>query len=539
VDRSLWLLLGLQARGRVRRLARLLASVRGGLLVLFGAGVFVLMLWPSLTGDLPAGRRVDDVRRLGPLFLAAMCLYFLVFATGERALTFTPAEVNWLFPAPYHRRQLLLYKIAGMGGGLLITAAIITVVARAYYTNYIAAFGGLVLTAFFLQLVSMLIALITCALGEHAFTRRRQITLGLVALVLVIAVLQVGIEPVPGGWEQLAERVEQSPVLHAILTPLRWFVDALTADRLSDFALPAALCLALDILLVLAVLALDAHYLETAAAASERAYTRLEKIRQTGSVALGAAGRARFALPPLPSWGGIGPLAWRQLTTALRSPRALIGVVLVFGIATMPFALSGGDPEAPGSSAGAAAGMLIVLSVAVPQMIPFDFRSDMDRMEVLKTLPVKPWRIVVGQLLTPVLLLTFLQWLALAGVQIWWQRFDPLLIALAAFAPLLNGFLVGLENLLFLWYPARQLPTTPGDLHQFGRQMLLLVAKTLGLMVAVLPAALLGWSVLLVGGGLPLASAIAWVVLLGPLIGLIPLLALAFERFDVSRDVAP
>jgi hypothetical protein len=537
VDRSLWLLLGLQARGRLRRLARLIASVRGGLLVLFGVGMFVLMLWPSFTGDTPAGQQVGEVRRLGPLFLAAACLYFVIFATGERALTFNPAEVNLLFPAPFARRHLLLYKLASMVGGIVIASGLLAIVMRAYRVNVIAAFVGLFLTMFFLQLVSMLIALVTCALGEHAFTRRRQLALAVLALIALAVVVQVGIERFRGGWDRIAEEVERSPLVQALLTPLRWFVDAITAERLwPDLVVAAALSLAVDIILVIGVLALDAHYLETAAAASERAYVRLERIRQTGNVALGAPA-ARFALPGLPFWGGLGPLAWRQLTTAIRSPRALIGVLLVFALTLTPVALQGGDADEQNPGANFAGGVMVLLSMIVPQMIPFDFRSDMDRIEVLKTLPAPAWRVALGQLLTPALILTLLQWLAVVGVQIAWQRVDPFLTAFAAFAPLLNTYLVGLENLLFLWYPTRQLPTTPGDLHHFGRQMLLLLAKMLGLLLAALPAALLGWVVLLLGGGWPLASAAVWVVLLVPVIAIVPLVALAFDRFDVSRDV--
>src|SRR5262249_33286567 len=149
-----------------------------------------------------------------------------------------------------------------------------------------------------------------------------------------------------------------------------WFVDAITAERLwPDLAVAAALSLAIDMVLVIGVLALDAHYLETAAVASERAYVRLERIRQTGHVALGApAARARFARPGLPCWGGIGPLAWRQLTTAIRSPRALIGVVLVFAITLMPIVLQGGDADAQNPGSNFAGGIMVLLSMIIPQM---------------------------------------------------------------------------------------------------------------------------------------------------------------------------
>ena len=56
----------------------------------------------------------------------------------------------------------------------------------------------------------------------------------------------------------------------AILEPFRWFVRAFTAQRVwPDFVRWAGLGLAADVGLLMVVFALDAHYLESAAAACE------------------------------------------------------------------------------------------------------------------------------------------------------------------------------------------------------------------------------------------------------------------------------
>ena len=52
----------------------------------------------------------------------AMLLYVvltILTSLGERAIYFSPSEVDFLFPAPFSRRQILLYKILGS-----VTAAI-------------------------------------------------------------------------------------------------------------------------------------------------------------------------------------------------------------------------------------------------------------------------------------------------------------------------------------------------------------------------------------------------------------------------------
>ena len=54
------------------------------------------------------------------------------------------------------------------------------------------------------------------------------------------------------------------------------------------------------------------------------------------------------------------------------------------------------------------------LSVFLTTLVPFDFRGDIDRMATLKSLPIAPWRLALGQLLTPTLVLAAMQWLAVA-----------------------------------------------------------------------------------------------------------------------------
>ena len=40
------------------------------------------------------------------------------------AISFRPAEVDFLFPAPFHRRELLIYKLAKMLLGTVFMALI-------------------------------------------------------------------------------------------------------------------------------------------------------------------------------------------------------------------------------------------------------------------------------------------------------------------------------------------------------------------------------------------------------------------------------
>src|SRR6516165_1284837 len=115
MPRALWLLIGLQIRAWLRFALRNVSSVRGVLVLLLGLFVFgsmiVSMLFNASMGNRP---NTENLGRFGPLGLLAMCLMNFFLATGERVFSFRPAEVDFLFPGPFTRRQLLMYKVVGI-----------------------------------------------------------------------------------------------------------------------------------------------------------------------------------------------------------------------------------------------------------------------------------------------------------------------------------------------------------------------------------------------------------------------------------------
>ncbi|MCI0462816.1 MAG: putative ABC exporter domain-containing protein [Gemmataceae bacterium] len=539
MDRALWLLGWLRLVGWLRRIGRSLTTVRGALLVVVGALVFLPWVLSPLLVDAPPTRDLEPVQRWGPLVLAGYCLLNLLLAS-EGALTFSPAEVNFLFPGPLGRRQLLGYKLLSVVSGGLLTAVLMALFLRHLTSNLLAGLLGLFLTTLFLQLLPMALALVASSIGARAYNRQRKIVLLLVALAVVIALVPHLGELTGRDRERALAELEQSPIVQTLLAPFGWFVQAFTAEQLwPDLLQYLGLSLLVNVVLVGLIFLLDAHYLEASATASERVYARLERLRRGGPAALslGNPGKARLAVPALPWWGGIGPIVWRQLVTLARSLLALVTVMVLAVVFALPpvMAESGGPDTGP----ILALTLIGLMALFISPLLPFDFRGDLDRLEVLKTLPLAPWRIALGQVVVPALVLTLVQLLMLGGLQLYWGKGEPLLLAAMAFGPVLNLLLVLLDNLLFLWFPTRQ-PTaaTPGDLQTMGRQMVLWMAKMVALAGMLFFAFLFGAAAFVLGGQSVVVGGITgWVVLAGCVVGLVPLLALAFRRFDVSRDM--
>ncbi len=536
MNNALWLLIGLQLRGWLRYLGRSLRTVRGALLALVGLSVFVL--WLLLVVLTPARSAVppEQVRLLGPGALVLYCLVNVLLSSNERAIYFTPAEVNFLFTGPYSRREVLGYKIVSTLLIGLPTTLLMAAFLHGYAPWFPAAYTGLLLMFIFMQLFSMAISLIATSIGARLYTRGRRLFLAAVVGIGAIVVFQSGALAPGSNPRALFEEIARTPAWQTLTRPLGWFFDTFLATGLPDLVVSALLALLVDLALLGVVLSLDAHYLEAAASASARVYARIQRMRRAGLAgdAPSASGTVRLSLPALPWWGGIGPTLWRQMTTAMRGLGRLIVVVSILGL-LLGLPLMGGLRE-EGELAPKLAGLLPWLTVFLTTLVPFDFRGDLDRMAFLKTLPIPAWRLAIGQLLTPVLLITGVQWLLLAVVFAFEPGSAPWLVALTAFALPFNFLLFALENLFFLLFPMRLVAASPGDFQALGRNVLFLMAKMAFLLVVSLLAAavglLVGWLTRSVAAGV----AAAWPVVVLSGAALVPLVALAFRAFDVSRD---
>jgi hypothetical protein len=551
MDRALWMLMQLRFKGWLRQLRRALLTVKGVVVALLCLLCFapliisLIISWLAATPPASA-EHAEAIRRFVPLVLLALCVGNIATAAGEKAIAFSPAEVNLLFTAPFSRRQLLAYKLVFDFCFVLVIALVMAICFSPFTSRFGAAFVGIVLGFMFLHLILMTVVLIGSMVGAQAYNRRRRWALAILAALGMLVFLHIGSGIFELSPSELLERAEQAPALVVVLTPFRWYVNAFTATQywpeLAQWVLPG---LAVDIGLVVIVFALDAHYLETAANAGEKIYANLQKMRSGGLAAAfqSRPGKARFRLPDLPWWGGIGPIAWRQLTAAPRS-HGLMGYILLLAvILVIPIIVSQKTDPLQSHLAPLTIGFMAWISFLLTPMITFDFRSDLDRMDVLKTVPLRASRIVLGQLLTPVLITTLVQWLLLVILIFLGHRFDILLGAIVFVVPF-NLLLFGIDNLLFLWYPTPPVAATAGSFQMMGRNMLLMMAKFIfvGLIGGAtgLVAVPVYFLMDLAQGPSWLASlTVAWLLLTGFAIGLVPLVALAFRRFDVARDMPP
>lgn len=542
MHRALLKLFRLRMYGGLRRRLRHLKTVRGVVFFMVGVAVLAFCVNAGSLGSTSAEvSRVfsnEDTfkrpaREVMPFLLLAACLVTVATTSGP-AIYFSPAEVNFLFAGPFGRRWLLLYKFLFFATGAAISGLIVAVLLPHYAGGRAAAFTGAFLSLVFIQLFSVSIGLVAQIIAERAYTRLRRCVLLAVALAVALGCWPVVASGMDRGFVAILSGFRHTLIGTVLLAPFEVFVMTFSAERIyPDLLLWGSAAVAIDAAMLGAMIWADANYYEAATATSQKMYRRWQRVRRGGMVWSSEA-TAAWHLPAPPPLGGVGPIAWRQLTTAVRTSGKVLVVLLIVATVGGPLLiLSGGH----GTSPWTAVGILVWATVFfLPRVFNFDFRNDVEHLAELKALPLAPMVVGAGQLVVPVLLLTLLHLVALCGAAVSATGVTrALLLGIVPFILPLNVLLFGLENLIFLLFPTRLVPLGRVDFEFFGRMLVEFAIKCSLIAAACCLAVILGAVAYRAAGqSWALFGLVAWLVLSSAAIATLPCVGWAYRRFDVS-----
>lgn len=542
MPRALLKLLWLKMRGNARRALRVQGNPKRLILLVVGAVAVVLWLSPLVFVAASSHRTPDDgefTRVFGPLILAAFVFLALFASSGDNAIAFQPAEVDLLFPGPFTRRQLLAYKLVSGMIASIFAATIFSIVFMRHAGSWPNAFVGILLSLWFIQFLGAGIALVKQIIGELSYTRIRRVALAVVTVGVVAALAMIVERQTFTDVYSLARQIHQSTPGRIFLAPFRVFADIVAAASFSEALPKLGVAVAIVAALFFVVLRLDADYLEASLRASERLADRVRRAR-AGNVFVPAGKAARSRRAPIRGWlGGAGPIAWRQSTTLVRSGRKWLFQLAILLVFAGFIVSSMRRLESDDTGVAVSIGVLAYLTFILASILRFDFRADLDHIETLKSLPLDPRAIALGEILLPVALLSAVQALIVVACAYLFHWPRSLIIATGAALPVLNVLLVGVENLLFLMFPARLANRGVADFSLIGRQLLLFMGKFVifGVIAGVGAGTALG--VRAVTDSWPLGLAAAWLVLAAGATAVVLAAGRAFRAFDVSTDLPP
>jgi hypothetical protein len=359
-------------------------------------------------------------------------------------------------------------------------------------------------------------ALLRGSLTQQGWTGVRRKLVTLAGLAAVAAAVWWGLrEAVPqvvAVWsvDSAAGAAELSRALHhgalgVALWPLFAVTGPLLASGAPEFVarLPAALLVAGAhyVWVVRSTLAFEEAAVEHAGKVARRVEAmrrgRLEMTRRPRS----GASRTLFTLGPTGS--PAAAIVWKNVTGALREFRMRTLLLLVALVGTMSWALGGpgGAPELIAILSLALAGLVLLFG---PLTLRYDLRRDLEMLDVLKSWPVRGRDLIGAEVLAPALLVSGVAALGLCGAFAASLASDvplppasdrlAILVGALAVTPAVVTVLFLVQNAAALLFPAWTAigPERATGFEATGQRILSFVGTAFALVVAVLPAALVG-----------------------------------------------
>ena len=511
---------------------------------------------------------------LGALALLIVVVLAWIVPTSRAALQFTEAEVAFLFPAPVTRRMLIHFKLLRSQLGILISAFFLSLVFRR--ASFLGGSQLLHAAGWWLILSTLNLHFIGASFARESLLnlgvnplRRRALVLGVVSGVALgcwwwlrrsVALPTAADLAGPTSMLRYVGGVLGSPPVSWVLLPFQAVAGPFFAVDTAGFfraLAPAAVILAAHYFWVVRS---DVSFEEASIDVARR---RTEKVAALRSGNWRARQRPTKPRPvPFALAGkGFPPIAflWKNLLAHgpfFRLRTWLIACAIIVAgtnwMAADPARLTVLQPI----------GMMALffggwLFLAGPMFMRREIRQTLTHLDILKAYPLRGWQIVLGELLSPMTLMTFLQWLLLLLVAltvgrtsgaVWLTVGNTVVGALGIVlvAPPLCGLMLCIPYAGVLFFPAwAEAPAGQGGgIEVLGQRLIFFAGYLVVLVVALLPAVGLGAVAFLIGQwlanvpvALVLTALVAGAVLAAELTAAVWWLGERLERFDVAQEL--
>jgi len=560
---ALRLLIRVKARGALRAQWRRLRRPSSWVFAI--VGLLLMLGWISSVLVSGAFRPPIETDHATALFFAEIGIAVLVLMTvfgafNHRGIYLPKEEIELLLSAPLARGDIIRYRLVVSLMRTTIAGVIFGVGVARRLDSALFAFTGVLVTMLTLPILGQALSLVLGDAENRIGLLVKRLPLRFVSTVLGIVVglgvaslfLERDLVGHMLGETGLSgfsiDALMESPVVAALLVPTRPWASMITARDAPHFLAWFALCAALWLAAFELTARIPIDFRELSLATSADIAQRLRRLRR-GGLGAGVAGVSKETLSWRVPWlfgtGSFGAVAWLKSTAIVRKARGtfVVSALIIAGFTLFAtYAFPGSDLA---YVLGGAALIATLGTIYLCSGLRFDFRNDLEQMELVKAFPLAPALVFLATILPEVTLVAALLAAAIFVRAFATAELHPLLLAIVALQPLVTLGWVAIDNVVFLFAPLRYTPGQEGALQHTGRSMLLALVRFTALLatlsVAGVPAAVLtyvcGWVF-----DLPLEIALAsGFAVMGVGLAVVDA-ALVFAggymlaRFDVARD---
>ena len=514
-------LTGVSIRNRFASMARQVRNPRYAIALLFG----IAYIWYFLfnRSAMPTGRSGGPFTSIEVELLAAVGLFILfmrwwLFGNDKSALAFSPAEVQFLFPAPVTRTALIQFKLLRSQIAIVFNAILWVLIFGRGGSDLPPVLRGISIWALFsiFMLHRLGATIVRTAAIQHgkAGARRNAIALGLfglAALALLWTVAQA--YPLVMAADGVRARIDiitstlQQPVPAALLAPFRVLLAPSFARSSGEWVRDFLPVLVIAALHYVWVIRTELAFEDAAVEASAERAKRIEAMRARragGTKPVKAGNRSWIRLAP--TGHPAVAILWKNIlafsrTSGQQSAPVVIIAATVAGMAAVVTASGEGSFGPVLGFMTLVFGALSVLLGA--RFVRLDLRQDLMHLRLLRTYPLEGSALVAAEVAGSTLVLTAIQMalftfghiMLLSSPEITLDISTRwLVLGLAPIALIiLNAASVTIQNAAALLFPAwvQIGQAKAGGVEVLGQAILTTLASVIALAIALLPAGIM------------------------------------------------
>jgi len=349
--------------------------------------------------------------------MAVVALFGLIlpwaFPEQSGGLTFSPAEIQFLFPAPMSRRALLYYKVFRQQPQLLISALMMSLFGFRQAHFYGVWLPFVTLTMYFTMVALARARLKLMGIGFWIRLVAVLLIYAGIGWLFVIAFRTAGMSTAQMQNASAAFRAIDTPlhapVINVILVIPRIFALAAIPLTLGSQLMSCALLVVMFFIFLVIAGQLNVSFEEASLHASERRQARLTRIRGQRA--------GRFVMfPRMPPPFRLRPskhpeiaIIWKNLVAALRISVAWIPLLIFIAAMLLVPNLMTHQKFLRGVGATMALCFAGLFPFIGSQAFSQDLRLDLPDMELLKSFPISGERLVAAEIATPLILTSILE----------------------------------------------------------------------------------------------------------------------------------
>ncbi|EMI17232.1 putative membrane protein [Rhodopirellula maiorica SM1] len=552
VHQELLWLTNARSQFRLRRtLARILSPRRIVATLLAGVFLVAYVMYGVLVLSNRAPASPDHLRAWLSGGMVLYAFYHAVRCVWTETvvdLEMTPAERLWLGGGPLHRSSLATYRITNIVSATAIKTLLLTIVIARDVQHVELLILGVFCSLLLLDTVRQILVRVASGLSDLNRRRAKVVSVVMATAVALQVIAKVTAMTPMGSptWLYLIHmfyavgELAQSVVIQAVAFAWIPMASLAVTTSYSVWTPIAMVCVAMTVLFAVRVLVWADHGALMQSQRQEQSLLR-ELDRSGRNCAATDPTQTHRSLDVDVLWGyprlrTTAALLARQYRSVLRYRGTILASFVIPTLLCLSPLVTNQVIE---QWFYVVSGVALCTMLLAPPALRLDFRRDLLRMQLLKSLPVKPLSMVLGQLTLPIFITWIFQCVTLAiaacVVQPGWSQWLMWTLLMAAFAV----FTFAVENALFLVYPHHA--------HQQGLGMMLRAKLTFlgkaGVIAASL-AMLVLWSAVcksILPDGLHAIGFVSGAIAASWCIAAMSVLATAicWRRFDLSFDLPP